>query len=162
MTVEQRLYELEHRVTVLERETYTDIERRLVRNTDTLTAKLREEAEIRSANHVVTNLRNDIANAEKREQQSLAWQAEVKEKLTEHLATPCPTHGVDRDIWLRTREELEITLDEILRGPGGRAGDGHLRQMAQRDGAPATPCLIETQRTLAGLRAELAAAEAAA
>jgi hypothetical protein len=123
MTVEERLTALEQEVAALKGETATlkaetldDIERRATRNADAAIAKQRAEAHARQTNAVVVNLQNEVAAEERREQVSLARVAKIKARLTEKLATPCPTHGLERDLWLREREELEITLDEIRRG----------------------------------------------
>ena len=146
-------------MSALERETFTANESRLVRNTDAVTAALRLDRQARTTNHQHANLIAEIAAHEKRKQQLLSWKGEIDTRLAAHLATTKPTHGIERDIWIRTHEELTATLDEIARGPE-QWSTGYLRSMAPRDGAPLLPGLIAVQKILASLRTELEAVEA--
>jgi hypothetical protein len=152
MTADERLDALEQRIAALERETYTDLERRLVRNTDTATATLRA-----AQPDPVTMQRNTLVSERRplaqRQDVLLRLVGEVNRDLAEHRATPKPTHGVERDLWIRKEEELLDTLDEINKG---RDLSGYFARLARRDGIPLQPGLIATKNAIARLESELA------
>lgn len=149
--------ELVAAVTELRNETPDQAAARMAKNAEAALVKLRISQQAHVENHVTSKRTRQIETLQQRERQLVAWKEEIDGALDKHLKTPCPTHGAERAYWLREKEVLADTQEEIELGAAS-GSSGRLRELAARDSAELNPCLAYVRRRIEELRLEMTAA----
>jgi hypothetical protein len=143
--------------TELRNETFDQAEARMAQNAEAESAKLRVAQQAQVEISVTSNRDRRVADLEERERQLMAWKKEVDGALREHLKSPCPSHGIERSVWLREHETLVETQQEIEMGAAPMSS-GRLREMAARDNAELNPGLRHVRKRLKELRTDMVGA----
>lgn len=141
----------------LRNETPDQAATRMTKNAEAETAKLRAAQQTHVENYITSDREQQVAMLQERERQLMTWKEEIDGALVKHLKTPCPTHGAERTLWLREKEILTDTQQEIEIGAASMSS-GRLREMALRDKAELHPGLAYVRRRLEALRRDTIAA----